>query len=167
MISGSAALNSRGGTAAVRAIMTTDTREKCIAIEGRIGGKTVRIGGMAKGAGMIHPQMATMLSVITTDIQVGSRELNQLLRRATDRTFNCLTVDGDTSTNDTVLLLANGASGAAILDNRSLHQFEKGLAIVCEELAKSIAKRIESELKYPGRIKVTIIREMRVIEYAR
>ncbi len=142
------ALNSKGGNAAAHAIMTTDTREKSVAVEGRIAGKTVRIGGMAKGSGMIHPQMATMLAVITTDMQVGPRELNQLLRRATDRTFNCLTIDGDTSTNDTVVVLANGASGAAILDSRSLHQFEKGLAIVCEELAKSIARDGEGATKF-------------------
>ena len=142
------ALNSKGGNAAARAIMTTDTREKSVAIEGRIGGKTVRIGGMAKGSGMIHPQMATMLAVITTDAQVGSRELNQLLRRATDRTFNCLTVDGDTSTNDTVVVLANGASKAAVADSRSLYQFEKGLAMVCEELAKSIARDGEGATKF-------------------
>ena len=142
------ALNSKGGNAAARAIMTTDTREKSVAIEGRIGGKTVRIGGMAKGSGMIHPQMATMLAFITTDAQVGPLELNQLLRRATDRTFNCLTVDGDTSTNDTVVVLANGASKAAVMDGRSLYQFERGLAMVCEELAKSIARDGEGATKF-------------------
>jgi glutamate N-acetyltransferase / amino-acid N-acetyltransferase len=145
---GVSSLNSKGGDAAARAIMTTDTREKSLAVEGRIGGKTVRIGGMAKGSGMIHPQMATMLAVITTDMQVGSRELNQLLHRVTDRTFNCLTVDGDTSTNDTVFVLANGASGAAITDSRALHQFEKGLMIVCEELAKCIARDGEGATKF-------------------
>ncbi len=142
------ALNSRGGTAAVRAIMTTDTREKCIAIEGRIGGKTVRIGGMAKGAGMIHPQMATMIAVLTTDVQIAPRELNRLLHHAADRTFNCLTVDGDTSTNDTVFALANGVSEAAVADNRSRTYFEKGLAFVCEELAKSIARDGEGATKF-------------------
>jgi glutamate N-acetyltransferase/amino-acid N-acetyltransferase len=134
------ALNSQGGTAAVRAIMTTDTREKTIAVEGRIAGKTVRIGGMAKGAGMIHPNMATMLAFITTDVQIPPRELSKLLRHASDRTFNCLTVDGDTSTNDTVLAIANGASGASVADGRSSALFEKGLVMVCEELAKSIAR---------------------------
>ena len=142
------ALNSKGGNAAAHAIMTTDTREKSVAVEGRIAGRTVRIGGMAKGAGMIHPQMATMLAVVTTDAQVGPRELNQLLRRATDRTFNCLTVDGDTSTNDTVVVLANGASKAAVTDSRSLYQFERGLAAVCEELAKSIARDGEGATKF-------------------
>jgi glutamate N-acetyltransferase / amino-acid N-acetyltransferase len=142
------ALNSLGGSAAVRAIMTTDTFEKTIAIEGRIGGKTVRIGGMAKGAGMIHPNMATMLAFITTDAQISSKELGKLLRRASDRTFNCLTVDGDTSTNDTVLAVANGAANAAVLDAPSSSFFEKGLTMVCEELAKSIARDGEGATKF-------------------
>jgi len=142
------ALNSRGGPAAVRAIMTTDTREKSIAVEGRIAGKTVRIGGMAKGAGMIHPQMATMIAVVTTDVRVPPGELSRMLRRTSDRTFNCLTVDGDTSTNDTVLALANGASGASIADRRSASFFEKGLSLVCEELAKSIARDGEGATKF-------------------
>ncbi len=142
------ALNSRGGPAAVRAIMTTDTREKSIAVEGRIAGKTVRIGGMAKGAGMIHPQMATMIAVVTTDAQVPPGELSRMLRRSADRTFNCLTVDGDTSTNDTVLALANGASGASIADRRSASFFEIGLSLVCEELAKSIARDGEGATKF-------------------
>ncbi|MBN1566537.1 MAG: bifunctional glutamate N-acetyltransferase/amino-acid acetyltransferase ArgJ [Acidobacteria bacterium] len=142
------ALNSRGGTAAVRAIMTTDTREKCIAVEGRIGGKTVRIGGMAKGAGMIHPQMATMLAVITTDARILPRDLNKMLHHAAECSFNCLTVDGDTSTNDTVFAMANGASGALVGDNRSRSFFEKGLALVCEELAKSIARDGEGATKF-------------------
>jgi glutamate N-acetyltransferase / amino-acid N-acetyltransferase len=142
------ALNSQGGGAAARAIMTTDTREKSIAVEGRIGGKTVRIGGMAKGSGMIHPQMATMLAVITTDAQVSPRELSRFLRQAADRTFNCLTVDGDTSTNDTVVVLANGASGAAVSDARSHSYFEKGLEMVCEELAMSIARDGEGATKF-------------------
>jgi glutamate N-acetyltransferase/amino-acid N-acetyltransferase len=142
------ALNSRGSVAAMRAIMTTDTREKIIAIEGRIGGKTVRIGGMAKGAGMIHPQMATMIGIIATDVQIAPRELNRLLHHAAERSFNCLTIDGDTSTNDTVFALANGASKAMVADNRSRTFFEKGLAMVCEELAKSIARDGEGATKF-------------------
>jgi glutamate N-acetyltransferase / amino-acid N-acetyltransferase len=141
-------LNSKGGTAAVRAIMTTDTREKTFAVEGRIAGKTVRIGGMAKGAGMIHPQMATMLAVITTDMQIAPGELGRFLRHAVDRTFNCLTVDGDTSTNDTVFAMANGASTVAALDSRSRSFFAQGLTMVCEELAKSIARDGEGATKF-------------------
>jgi glutamate N-acetyltransferase/amino-acid N-acetyltransferase len=142
------ALNSQGGGAAVRAIMTTDTREKSIAVEGRVGGKMVRIGGIAKGSGMIHPNMATMLAFITTDAQMPPRELGRLLCHVADRTFNCLTVDGDTSTNDTVLVMANGASSAAIADSRARTFFEKGLTIVCEELAKSIARDGEGATKF-------------------
>jgi glutamate N-acetyltransferase/amino-acid N-acetyltransferase len=142
------ALNSKGGSAAARAIMTTDTVEKSVAVEGRIGGKTVRISGMAKGSGMIHPQMATMIAVISTDAQVASQELSRMLHHAVDRTFNCLTVDGDTSTNDTVFIMANGASGAVLQDHRSRSFFEKGLAMVCEGLAKSIARDGEGATKF-------------------
>jgi len=141
-------LNSKGGTAAARAIMTTDTCEKICAVEGRIAGKRVRIGGIAKGSGMIHPQMATMISAITTDVKAPPRDLDRILRRTVDATFNCLTVDGDTSTNDTVMILANGASGASLTDARSRSIFEKGLAMVCEELAKSIARDGEGATKF-------------------
>ncbi len=142
------ALNSRGGSAAARAIMTTDTREKSIAVEGRIAGQTVRIGGMAKGAGMIHPQMATMISILTTDAQIQPGILNRALRHAADRTFNCLTIDGDTSTNDTLLILANGASSAPVADRRSISFFENGLTMICEELSKSIARDGEGATKF-------------------
>ncbi len=142
------ALNSRGATAAARAIMTTDTREKSVAVEGRIRGKPVCIGGLAKGSGMIHPQMATMIAVVTTDVQIAPGELNRLLLRTADRTFNCLTVDGDTSTNDTVLVLANGASNAVIADSRSASFFEKGMMLICEELAKCIARDGEGATKF-------------------
>jgi len=142
-----ASLNSQGGGAAMRAIMTTDTREKVFAVEGRIRGKTVRIGGMAKGAGMIHPQMATMLAFITTDVQVPPSQLNRILRRVVDRTFNCVTVDGDTSTNDMVALMANGASNTRV-DRQSAIYFEKGLSRVCEELSKSIARDGEGATKF-------------------
>jgi glutamate N-acetyltransferase/amino-acid N-acetyltransferase len=141
------ALSSRGGDAAMRAIMTTDTLEKTFAIEGRLGGKPVRIGGMAKGAGMIHPNLATMLAVVTTDVHVPPSQLNRILRRVAERTFNCLTVDGDTSTNDMVLVIANGASGAGI-DARGAVHFEKGLERVCEELAKRIARDGEGATKF-------------------
>jgi glutamate N-acetyltransferase/amino-acid N-acetyltransferase len=142
------ALNPEGGHDAALAIMTTDTKEKIVAFEGTIGGKTARIGGMAKGSGMIHPNMATMIGVITTDVQISHRELRGVLLRVTERTFNCLTVDGDTSTNDTVFVMANGASGAAANDSRSVAAFEKGLTLVCEELAKSIARDGEGATKF-------------------
>ena len=143
-----AALNSEGGHDAALAIMTTDTKEKIVAFEGKIGGKTVRIGGMAKGSGMIHPDMATMIGVITTDVKIASGELQRMLRRTTERTFNCLTVDGDTSTNDTVFVMANGASGAAANDSESLAAFEKGLELVCGELARNIARDGEGATKF-------------------
>jgi glutamate N-acetyltransferase / amino-acid N-acetyltransferase len=140
------ALSSRGGASAMRAIMTTDTREKTFAVEGRIAGKTVRIGGMAKGSGMIHPNLATMLGVVTTDAQIPPSVLDRVLRRVADRTFNCVTVDGDTSTNDTVLVIANGASDA-VVDSRWTAHFERGLERVCSELAKRIAADGEGATK--------------------
>ncbi|MDR0841828.1 MAG: bifunctional glutamate N-acetyltransferase/amino-acid acetyltransferase ArgJ [Acidobacteriota bacterium] len=146
--SAASALNSKGGLAAAHAIMTTDTCEKIVAFEGKIDGKTVRIGGMAKGSGMIHPNMATMLGIITTDVKIAPRELQKILRRVSERTFNCLTVDGDTSTNDTVFVLANGASGAVAADSRSLLAFEKGLNLVCEALVKAIARDGEGATKF-------------------
>ena len=141
-------LNSQGGTAAAQAIMTTDTREKIFAVEGLIDGNTVRIGGMAKGAGMIHPNMATMLCAITTDARVAPGKLNKILHQVVERTFNCLTVDGDCSTNDTVFVLANGASKVAVSDSRTAGFFEQGLEMLCEELAKSIARDGEGATKF-------------------
>ncbi|OUP66426.1 bifunctional ornithine acetyltransferase/N-acetylglutamate synthase [Drancourtella sp. An177] len=99
------------GTLAAKAIMTTDTKEKELAVEIEIGDKTVTIGGMAKGSGMIHPNMCTMLSFITTDAVIGKEALQKALSQDVDDTYNMISVDGDTSTNDTVLLLANGAAG--------------------------------------------------------
>jgi len=142
-----AALSPDGWETAARAIMTTDTREKTCAVEGRIGDRPVRIGGMAKGAGMIHPQMATMLSVITTDAAIPRPVLESVFRRVVERTFNCLTVDGDTSTNDMVLLIANGASDAKVEGAGSAY-FEQGLEIVCEEMAKMVARDGEGATKF-------------------
>jgi glutamate N-acetyltransferase/amino-acid N-acetyltransferase len=142
------ALDSKGGHDAALAIMTTDTKEKIVAFEGKISGKTVRIGGMAKGSGMIHPNMATMIGVITTDVKISHGELRRVLQRINERTFNCLTVDGDTSTNDTVFVMANGASGAAADDTKTLAAFEKGLTLVCQELAKCIARDGEGATKF-------------------
>jgi len=141
------ALSTRGGGAAARAIMTTDTFEKSFAVQGRIDGKAVRIGGMAKGAGMIHPDLATMIAVITTDAWLSPAALNRMLRRVVDRTFHCMTVDGDTSTNDTVAIFANGASGAKV-EGRWTPRFEQGLTRVCEALAKSIARDGEGATKF-------------------
>jgi len=142
------ALNDKGGHDAALAIMTTDTKEKIVAFEGKISGKTVRIGGMAKGSGMIHPDMATMIGVITTDVKISHGELRRVLQRINERTFNCLTVDGDTSTNDTVFVMANGAAGVAANDTKSLKAFEAGLALVCRELTKMIARDGEGATKF-------------------
>jgi glutamate N-acetyltransferase/amino-acid N-acetyltransferase len=98
--------------AVTHAIMTTDTRPKWAAASCHIGGKTVRVLGCAKGAGMIHPNMATMLAFVVTDADIAPALLRRTVREVTARTFNCITVDGDTSTNDTLAVLANGASGA-------------------------------------------------------
>ena len=141
-------LNSKGNAAAAQAIMTTDTREKSFAVETRVSGGNVRIGGMAKGAGMIHPNMATMLCAITTDIRIPPGQLNKILHHVVERTFNCLTVDGDSSTNDTVFIMANGASDVAVTDSRAAAVFEHGLEILCEELAKSIARDGEGATKF-------------------
>ena len=129
------------GTAAARAIMTTDTRPKERAVAARLrDGREVRIGGMAKGAGMIHPQMATMLAFLTTDAPVTPALLTTLLPATVDRTFNQVTVDGDTSTNDSVIVLANGAvGGAAIEGGADRDTFAAALETVCRELAIAIA----------------------------
>ena len=123
-----------------RAIMTTDTRPKWAAANCSIGGKRVRLLGCAKGAGMIHPQMATMLSFVLTDAAVPPRVLARSLREVVARTFNSITIDGDTSTNDTLLLLANGASGAppVAAAGRDCREFVAALEKVCKALALAI-----------------------------
>jgi glutamate N-acetyltransferase/amino-acid N-acetyltransferase len=126
-----------------RAIMTTDTRPKRAAASCRIGGKTVRVAGCAKGAGMIHPNMATMLSFVLTDATIEPAVLDVALRCVVGRTFNCITVDGDSSTNDTLLVLANGASGAAKISqagNTDYLKFVAALEQVCKSLAIGIVE---------------------------
>jgi len=126
-----------------RAIMTTDTRPKRAAASCRIGGKTVRVAGCAKGAGMIHPNMATMLSFVVTDAAVAPGILDRALREVVSRTFNCITVDGDSSTNDTLLVLANGASGAKKITKASGADYKKFVAAleqVCKALALGIVE---------------------------
>ena len=126
-----------------RAIMTTDTRPKRAAASCRIGGKTVRVAGCAKGAGMIHPNMATMLSFVVTDAAIEPAVLDVALRSVVGRTFNCITVDGDSSTNDTLLVLANGASGAAKISqagNTDYLKFVAALEQVCKSLAIGIVE---------------------------
>ena len=104
-------LSGTGSTAAATAIMTTDTQAKEAAVEVEIGGKAVKIGGISKGSGMIHPNMATMLSFVTTDCAITPQMLQKAVSQVTEVTFNMISVDGDTSTNDTFAVLANGAAG--------------------------------------------------------
>ncbi|MFZ0545607.1 MAG: bifunctional glutamate N-acetyltransferase/amino-acid acetyltransferase ArgJ [Candidatus Promineifilaceae bacterium] len=140
-------LSADGGMKAAEAIMTTDTRPKHIAVEIPMPDGTITIGGIAKGSGMIHPNMATMLGIVTTDAAVPSAVLQKLLTRAVNQSFNCISVDGDTSTNDTVLLLANGESGVEVGNGDALALFEEGLDFVCTELAKMIVRDGEGATK--------------------
>lgn len=129
------------GTAAAKSIMTTDTCEKELAVQIEIGGKTVTIGGMAKGSGMIHPNMCTMLSFITTDAVITKSALQKALSEDVNDTYNMISVDGDTSTNDTVLVLANGMAGNAEIQEGTEEYilFKKALHEVNVYLAKKIA----------------------------
>ncbi|AEJ19038.1 bifunctional glutamate N-acetyltransferase/amino-acid acetyltransferase ArgJ [Gracilinema caldarium] len=131
-----------GHSAALEAIMTTDTRKKEIALEFELDGKPVRIGAVAKGAGMIHPNMATMLSFITTDAAIAPAMLDSALRLAVRRSFNRVTVDGDTSTNDMVLILANGKAGNTPIekDSANFQRFSAALEQVSINLARAIAR---------------------------
>jgi glutamate N-acetyltransferase/amino-acid N-acetyltransferase len=131
-----------GGPDFAAAILTTDTKEKTAGGSCLIGGVEVRIGGAAKGAGMMHPNMATLLAVITTDAAVESTFLQAALVRAADSSFNLISVDGDTSTNDSLVVLANGASGAPSLDASHVDApvFERLLRDVCISLGKQIVR---------------------------
>lgn len=129
------------GTAAAQAIMTTDTVKKEVAVQIEIGGKTVTIGGMCKGSGMIHPNMCTMLSFVTTDADITKELLQEALSEDVKDTYNMVSVDGDTSTNDTVLLLANGLAGNPKITekNEDYAVFKKALNYINTYLAKKIA----------------------------
>ena len=141
-------LESSGGGLAAQAIMTTDTFVKEAALELRIAGRQVRIGGMCKGAGMIHPNMATMLAYITTDAVVSQALLRRLLSAAVERTFNRINIDGDQSTNDTVLLLAGGASGARVpAAGPDRDRFAAALDEICRRLAELIVRDGEGATK--------------------
>jgi glutamate N-acetyltransferase / amino-acid N-acetyltransferase len=129
-----------------RAIMTTDTRPKVTERELHLIAGTVRIGGVAKGSGMIHPNMATLLAFVTTDADVESDDLRRIVSRAAETTFNAISVDGDTSTNDTLLVLANGASGVTP-KGTDLATFEDGIHTVCADLARMIVADGEGATK--------------------
>lgn len=129
------------GAAAAEAIMTTDTKKKEAAVQFEVDGRVVTVGGMCKGSGMIHPNMCTMLSFVTTDIAISRELLQEALSEDVKDTYNMISVDGDTSTNDTVLLLANGMAGNAEITekNEDYEMFCKALNYVNETLAKKMA----------------------------
>lgn len=135
------------GHSAAEAIMTTDLLPKEALVKVDIDGRTVSIGGIAKGSGMIHPNMATMLATLVTDAHLTPADLNAALRQAVERSFNRISVDGDTSTNDTVLLLASGRAQAEPLAGRELAAFSTALQDVCIRLAKMIARDGEGATK--------------------
>ncbi|WP_313155072.1 bifunctional ornithine acetyltransferase/N-acetylglutamate synthase, partial [Lacrimispora sp.] len=128
------------GTDAAIAIMTTDTVKKEVAVQFEAGGKTITMGGMCKGSGMIHPNMCTMLSFVTTDAAISKELLQEALREDIKDTYNMISVDGDTSTNDTVLLLANGMAGNEEIQskNEDYEAFCKALNFINETLAKKM-----------------------------
>lgn len=129
------------GTMAAEAIMTTDTISKQVAVQVEIGGRIVTVGGMSKGSGMIHPNMCTMLAYITTDAAISKELLQEALSEDVQDTFNMISVDGDTSTNDTLLILANGMAGNSEIreKNRDYQTFQEALHFVNETLAKKMA----------------------------
>ena len=135
-------LSDDGGTDFAKSIMTTDSKHKERAVSFKHEGKTVTLGGSAKGVGMIHPNMATMLCFITTDADVEANFLQESLSEAVAISFNMIDVDGDQSTNDSVIVLANGASGTAQIDENSegADNFVEALRYVCTELAKELAR---------------------------
>ena len=134
-------LSPTGSRAAATAIMTTDTIPKEAAVEVEIGGKTVRIGGISKGSGMIHPNMATMLCFVTTDCAISPEMLQKAITASADETFNMISIDGDTSTNDTYAVLANGMAGNPEItaEGPDFHLFCDALQAVCRTLSKLMA----------------------------
>ncbi len=140
-MSGTLAATPEAGTAASRAIMTTDTINKEVAVTFTAGGKTVTLGGMSKGSGMIHPNMCTMLGFLTTDLDIDRGLMQEALSEVVKDTFNMITVDGDTSTNDTLLLMANGMAGNEKITekNGDYEIFVEALFYVCRYLARRMA----------------------------
>ncbi|TRZ49774.1 bifunctional glutamate N-acetyltransferase/amino-acid acetyltransferase ArgJ [bacterium] len=142
-------LSPNGIAKAKRAIMTTDTFAKEITVKFNSAGKTITICGIAKGAGMIAPNLATLLCFIFTDADITQGALKQALKIAADDSFNCITVDGCMSTNDMAMLLANGAAGNSLIDtDRNFGAFSKALNTVCLELAKMVVKDAEGATKF-------------------
>ena len=143
------AVSSEGGHDAAEAIMTTDTVPKETAVQFKLGEKMVTIGGIAKGSGMIQPNMATMLAFLTSDVNIDPLLLNKALKFVADRTFNMVTIDGDTSTNDSLVILANGMAGNTRIEQEdvSFRIFQDALAEVCITLVKMIARDGEGATK--------------------
>jgi len=139
LVAGRLAADTDTVVTAARGMMTTDTRPKLAGSSFNTRGGACTLFGMAKGAAMVGPRMATMLGVILTDAALIPADAQRLLAEATEKTFNCVSVDGHTSTNDTVLLLANGAAGGAVLDGADLDAFAHALTDACETLAREIA----------------------------
>ncbi|MBS6397213.1 MAG: bifunctional glutamate N-acetyltransferase/amino-acid acetyltransferase ArgJ [Clostridiales bacterium] len=141
MLAGEKSHSEEAGLEAAKAIMTTDTQPKYAGVQIEIGGKTVTVGGMCKGSGMIHPNMCTMLGFVTTDAVITKEMLQKALSEDVQDTYNMVSVDGDTSTNDTVLLLANGLAENPVIDkeDENFAEFKKALNYVNTELAKKIA----------------------------
>ncbi|MBQ9461467.1 MAG: bifunctional ornithine acetyltransferase/N-acetylglutamate synthase [Clostridia bacterium] len=144
-----AELSADGATNAAEAIMTTDTISKEVAVETTIAGKTVRVGGISKGSGMIHPNMATMLCFVTTDAAVSSDMIRKAVKTAADKTFNMISIDGDTSTNDTLSVMASGLAGNPEIteENEDYFVFLEALTAVCRDLARMMAKDGEGATK--------------------
>lgn len=140
-------LSAQGGQLATEAILTTDTIPKHLAVEVRLSGGTVTLGGMAKGSGMIHPNMATMMAYVTTDAQIEAASLQKALSASVNRSYNMISVDGDTSTNDMAIVLANGASGVVVASEEDMRVFQEALDYINIELAKMIARDGEGATK--------------------
>ena len=132
-------MSAEKGSEAAWAIMTTDLVRKEVAMELKLSGGTVRVGAMANGSGMIHPNMATMLAYVTTDAKLSADVAQKMLKESADKSFNMMTVDGDTSTNDSLFLLANGASGVAIETEEDKAAFAALLDEICIDMARRIA----------------------------
>lgn len=144
-----AGLSADGVHKAEAAIMTTDTFSKEVSVSFSVGAKTVRICGIAKGAGMIAPDMATMLCFIITDANIVKKALDKALTAAVDKSFNCISVDGCMSTNDTVLVMANGKAGNKVIaSGKGLKDFSRALDSVCLDLAKMVVKDAEGATKF-------------------
>jgi glutamate N-acetyltransferase/amino-acid N-acetyltransferase len=143
-------LSSTGWEQAAEAIMTTDIYPKCAVVQEEIGGRTVTIAGIAKGSGMIHPNMATMLCFIATDVNIAAPMLKKTLLEATDKSFNNITVDGDTSTNDMILCMANGAAGnkRPATGSKDAKKFQACLDAVARSLARQVVRDGEGATKF-------------------